>query len=79
MQLLPAPTAADLGEHKQAIQILSLDFFQEGSINITADISTNRKKQNLPQISLHFILMSLQLIVDLFSNYYSRDDFFLKV
>lgn len=79
MQLLPAPTAADLGEHKQAIQILSLDFFQEGSINITADISTNCKKQNLPQISLHFILMSLHLIVDLFSNYYSRDDFFLKV
>lgn len=79
MQLLPAPTAADLGEHKQASQILSLGFFQEGSINITADISTNRKKQNLPQISLHFILMSLQLIVDLFSNYYSRDDFFLKV
>lgn len=71
MQLLPAPTAADLWEHKQAIQILSLDFFQEGSINITADISTNRKKQNSPQISLHFILMSLHLIVDLFSNYYS--------
>lgn len=66
MQRPPAPTAAELGEHKRATQIFSIAFLQEGSTNITADIPTNCKKQNLLQISLHFTLMFLHLIAALF-------------